>query len=99
MPELPELDPIIHGKMRLALLSILTTVEEAEFTYLRDRTGSTDGNVGAHLLKLEQAGYIAVKKAFLARKPSTTYRMTEKGRKAFATYVSNLKQLLHTGLE
>jgi DNA-binding MarR family transcriptional regulator len=98
LPDLPELDPIIHGKVRLALLSILTTVDEAEFTFLRDRTGSTDGNLGAHLLKLEQAGYVAVKKTFLARKPSSTYRITEKGRKAFATYVSNLKRLLNTGL-
>ena len=55
MPELPELNPVIHGKLRLALLSLLSGVEEAEFTWLRAKTGSTDGNLGAQLLKLEEA--------------------------------------------
>ena len=59
MPELPELNPVIHGKLRLALLSLLSGVEEAEFTWLRAKTGSTDGNLGAQLLKLEEAGYVA----------------------------------------
>jgi len=52
MPELPELNPVIHGKLRLALLSLLARVDEAEFTWLRAKTGSTDGNLGAQLLKL-----------------------------------------------
>jgi DNA-binding transcriptional ArsR family regulator len=60
MPELPELDPVIHGKLRLAILSLLSGVEEADFSWLRTRTGSTDGNLGAHLLKLEEAGYVAL---------------------------------------
>jgi DNA-binding PadR family transcriptional regulator len=94
MPELPELNPIIHGKLRLALLSLLAGVEEAEFTWLRVRTGSTDGNLGAQLLKLEEAGYIAVEKKFVERKPQTTYRMTEAGRNALTEYVRALKQLL-----
>ena len=63
-PELPELNPVIHGKLRLALLSLLAGVEEAEFTWLRGKTGATDGNLGAQLLKLEEAGYIAVEKKF-----------------------------------
>lgn len=79
MPELPELDPVIHGKLRLAILSLLSAVAEAEFTYLREQTGSTDGNLGAHLLKLEQAGYVAVKKTFIRRRPTTIYRVTERG--------------------
>jgi len=86
MPELPELNPVIHGKLRLALLSLLTGVEEAEFTWLRSKTGSTDGNLGAQLLKLEEAGYIAVKKKFVQRKPQTLYRMTEAGRRALTEY-------------
>jgi DNA-binding HxlR family transcriptional regulator len=94
MPELPELNPVIHGKLRLALLSLLTGVEEAEFTWLRSKTGSTDGNLGAQLLKLEEAGYIAVKKKFVQRKPQTLYRMTEAGRRALTEYVRALKQLL-----
>jgi DNA-binding HxlR family transcriptional regulator len=94
MPELPELNPVIHGKLRLALLSLLVGVEEAEFTWLRAKTGSTDGNLGAQLLKLEEAGYVAVKKKFVQRKPQSLYRMTEAGRKALTEYVQALKQLL-----
>ena len=94
MPELPELNPIIHGKLRLALLSLLIGVEEAEFTWLRAKTGSTDGNLGAQLLKLEEAGYVAVEKKFVQRKPLSIYRVTEVGRAALTEYVQALKQLL-----
>lgn len=94
MSELPELNPVIHGKLRLALLSLLVGVEEAEFTWLRSRTGSTDGNLGAQLLKLEEAGYVAVEKKFVQRKPQTLYRMTDTGRIALNDYVQALKQLL-----
>jgi DNA-binding HxlR family transcriptional regulator len=98
MPELPELNPVIHGKLRLALLSLLIGVEEAEFTWLRTKTGSTDGNLGAQLLKLEEAGYVAVEKKFVQRKPQTLYRMTETGRTALAEYVSALKELLGSAI-
>lgn len=98
MPELPELDPVIHGKLRLALLSLLAGVSEAEFTWLREKTGSTDGNLGAQLTKLEEAGYLSVEKKFVARKPMTLYRMTEKGREALAGYIHALKQLLGSAL-
>lgn len=91
---LPELNPLIHGKLRLAVLSILAGAEEAEFTYLRDRTGSTDGNLGAHLLKLEQAGYVQMTKTFIGRKPATLYRLTDEGREALLDYVRNLRSLL-----
>ena len=94
MPELPELNPVIHGKLRLALLSLLVSVEEAEFTWLRARTGSTDGNLGAQLLKLEEAGYVTVEKRFVQRKPQTLYRISEAGRTALGEYVQALKQLL-----
>jgi len=95
MPEeLPELDPVIHGKLRLALLSLLIGVEEADFTWLREKTGSTDGNLGAQMLKLEEAGYVAMEKRFAGRKPQTLYRMTPKGREALAGYVAALKSLL-----
>jgi DNA-binding HxlR family transcriptional regulator len=92
--ELPELNPVIHGKLRLALLSLLATVEEAEFTWLRAKTGSTDGNLGAQLMKLEEAGYVAVAKQFVQRKPQTLYRMTASGRAALSQYVHALRQLL-----
>jgi DNA-binding PadR family transcriptional regulator len=91
---LPELNPVIHGKLRLALLSLLAGVEQAEFTWLRAKTGSTDGNLGAQLLKLEEAGYLSVEKQFVQRKPQTQYRITEKGREALAEYVQALKKLL-----
>ena len=94
MPELPELNPIIHGKLRLALLSLLAGVEQAEFTWLRSKTGSTDGNLGAQLLKLEEAGYVAVEKKFVMRKPQSIYRITEDGRQALAEYVQAIKVLL-----
>ena len=94
MPDLPELDPVVHGKLRLALLSLLAGVEQADFTWLREKTGSTDGNLGAQLLKLEEAGYVAVEKKFVQRKPQTIYRMTDPGRTALREYVKALKQLL-----
>jgi len=99
MPELPELNPVIHGKLRLALLSLLSGVEEAEFTWLRTKTGSTDGNLGAQMLKLEDPGYVAVEKKFVQRKPLTIYRVTEAGREALSEYVQALKELLGGALD
>ena len=99
MPELPELNPVIHGKLRLALLSLLAGVEVAEFTWLRAKTGSTDGSLGAQLLKLEEAGYVAVEKKFVLRKPQTLYRMTEAGRQALTEYVQALKRLLGAAID
>jgi DNA-binding transcriptional ArsR family regulator len=98
MPELPELDPVVHGKLRLAVLSLLVGVEEAEFTWLRQKTGSTDGNLGAQMMKLEEAGYVAVEKRFAGRKPQTLYRVTPAGRKALANYVAALKSILGAAL-
>ena len=99
MPDLPELNPVVHGRLRLALLSLLSGVEEAEFTWLRAKTEATDGNLGAQLLKLEGAGYVTVEKKFVLRKPQTRYRITEAGRQALADYVQALKQLLGLGID
>ena len=98
MPELTELNPVIHGKLRLALLSLLAGVEQAEFTWLRGKTGSTDGNLGAQLLKLEEVGYVSVEKKFVMRKPQSVYSLTEKGREALTEYVQALKQLLGSAI-
>src|ERR1700723_2263757 len=98
MRELPELNPVIHGKLRLVILSLLTGVEVAEFTWLRIRTGSTDGNLGAQLQRLENAGYVTIEKRFVLRKPQTLYRLTEVGRDALAEYVAALKDLLGDAL-
>jgi len=94
MPEMPDLNPVVHGKLRLALLSLLSGVEAAEFTWLRAKTDATDGNLGAQLLKLEEAGYVVVEKRFVLRKPQSLYRITEAGRQALTEYVQALKKLL-----
>jgi len=94
MPELPELNPVVHGRLRLAILTLLSGVEEAEFTWLRAKTEATDGNLGAQLLKLEEAGYVVVERKLTLRKPQTVYRMTRAGRQALTEYVRALKQLL-----
>jgi DNA-binding MarR family transcriptional regulator len=91
---LPELDPIVHGQIRLAVLSLLASVEEADFRWLRDKTNATDGNLGANLAKLESAKYIAVTKKFIAKKPNSLYRLTPAGRKALASYIKAMKQML-----
>ena len=91
---LPELDPIIHGQLRLALMSLLAGVDEADFKWLKEKTASTDGNLGANLAKLEDAKYIAVTRKFIGKKPASIYRLTPKGRKALAGYVSALREML-----
>lgn len=90
----PDLDPIVHGQLRLALLSLLASVEAADFRWLRGKTGATDGNLGANLAKLEEAKYIAVTRKFVAKKPNSVYKLTPAGRRALATYVSALRKLL-----
>ena len=94
MPELPDLNPIVHGKVRLMLLSLLSGVEEAEFAWLKTKTQATDGNLGAQLQQLEKAAYVTAEKRFVMRKPQTVYRMTDAGREALAEYVRSLKALL-----
>jgi len=96
MSELPELNPIVHGRVRLALLSLLSGVEEAEFSWLKSKTEATDGNLGAQLLQLEKAGYVTAEKKFVMRKPQTVYRMTNAGREAVAEYVRSLREMLGT---
>jgi DNA-binding PadR family transcriptional regulator len=99
MPDLPDLNPVVHGRLRLALLSLLVGVEAAEFTWLRGKTEATDGNLGAQLLRLEEAGYVAVEKKFVLRKPQTLYRITDTGRQALTEYVRALKQLLGPAID
>lgn len=94
-----QLDEIIHSRIRLSVMSILASVEAAEFTYLRERTGATDGNLGAHLRKLEDAKYVAVEKRFEERRPVTTYALTARGREAFGRYVDRLEHMLSGGDE
>ena len=86
-----QLDPVIHSRIRLAVLSILISVREASFNYLKETIGTTDGNLSASLSKLEEAGYISIKKSFKGKKPLTTCSIREKGRTAFSKYMKALE--------
>ena len=91
------LDNLIHQPIRLRIVSSLSTLSEEEsleFTFLRDLHELTDGNLGAHLRKLEDAGYVSLEKTFVERKPRTFIAITRKGRKAFREHVEALEQIL-----
>lgn len=90
-----ELDPLLHSQLRLAVMSILMNVEEADFVYLREQTDSTAGNLSVQLDKLSNAGYISMEKGFVGKKTRTTCRVTSKGRQAFEDYVEVLKGYLN----
>ena len=94
------LNELIHQPLRLRLMAILVALQpdaQIGFTALRDLLELTDGNLGAHLRKLEEAGYIAVAKTFVARKPQTYLSATPVGRQAFAEHVAALEAILHAG--
>ena len=94
---LRELDPLLHAQLRLAVMSILMTVEEADFVYLKEQTEATAGNLSVQLDKLAAAGYIEVEKGFAGKRPRTLCRVTEAGRKACADYVEALREYLKLG--
>jgi DNA-binding MarR family transcriptional regulator len=89
-----ELDPLLHSQLRLAVMSILMNVDEADFVYLKEKTESTAGNLSVQLDKLVNAGYITADKGFVGKKTRTVCRITEQGRKAFEEYVEALKGYL-----
>ena len=89
-----DLDPILHSQLRLALMSLLITVKEAEFTFLKEKTGATAGNISVQIQKLKDAGYIEVIKQFRDNYPQTICRITPVGITAFENYVENLKSYL-----
>ncbi len=80
-----ELNPLLHSELRLGVMSILLSVEDAEFTYIRKQTGATSGNLSVQLDKLSQAGYITIKKGYRGKIPCTTCRITQAGIAAFAS--------------
>lgn len=90
-----ELNPLLHSQLRLAVMSILMNVEEADFVYIRQQTESTAGNLSVQLDKLSTAGYITVEKSFVGKKTRTVCRVTDMGRSAFLEYVEDLKQYLN----
>lgn len=91
---LPKLDPLLHSELRLAVMSILAGVEDADFTYLKKQTGATSGNLSVQIDKLSAAGYITVDKGFKGKVPCTTCKITSEGLDAFEKYVNALKEYL-----
>ncbi len=89
-----ELDPLLHSELRLAVMSILVGVESADFTFIKEQTGATAGNLSVQIDKLSTAGYIEVEKGFRGKMPRTVCRITPKGSEAFARYVETLKEYL-----
>ena len=88
------LDPLLHSELRLAIISLLVSAEEAEFPYIKEQTGATAGNLSVQIDKLSAVGYIAVEKTFKGKRPCTICRITPEGLKAFEDYVKALKSYL-----
>jgi DNA-binding MarR family transcriptional regulator len=92
-----ELDPMLHERGRLAIVSVLAAVEAMPFTELRDALEMTDGNLSVHLQKLEEKGYLTISKSFLGKRPHTTCKLTKAGQKAFAQYLDHLEAIVRQG--
>jgi DNA-binding transcriptional ArsR family regulator len=92
--EFKELDPILHSQLRLAVVSLLISVKEAEFTFIKEKTNATAGNLSVQINKLKDAGYIEVVKQFKDNYPQTTCKITPEGVRAFEEYVKNLQSYL-----
>lgn len=92
-----ELDPILHSQLRLAVMSLLISVKEAEFTFIKEKTNATAGNLSVQVQKLKEAGYIEVVKEFKDNYPNTTCHITPTGIKAFEEYVKALQEYLKVG--
>lgn len=96
---LNQLDTLLHSQHRLAIMSLLMSLEEAEFVYLKEKTGATAGNLSLQLDKLKDVEYITVKKGFKKKYPVTICAVTQKGRAAFNQYVSDIKAYLEPGAD
>jgi len=90
-----ELDPLLHSQLRLAVMSLLIGVEEADFVFLKEKTGATSGNLSVQIDKLNEAGYISVTKSFKGKMPCTTCKITQKGVSAFDGYVKALQSYIN----
>lgn len=88
-----DFDPVLLSRARLGIVTVLMTRRSATFPDLKDLLGLTQGNLGVHLRKLEDAGYVSVKKEFVQRKPRTTAKLTAKGRRAFLAHVRKLERI------
>lgn len=92
-----DLDPVLHSQLRLAIMSILISEEEAEFTLLKEKTNATAGNLSVQINKLRDVAYITVVKQFKENYPQTICKITAAGRKAFESYVSSIQGYLNAG--
>ena len=88
------LDPLLHSQLRLAVMSLLMNLDEADFVYIKQQTQATAGNLSVQLEKLAEAGYVTIEKGFAGKKPRTTCRITQLGKDAFAAYVDALRPYL-----
>jgi DNA-binding MarR family transcriptional regulator len=88
------LDDVIHGRVRLGIMAYLADAGAADFNELKELLQATQGNLSVHLRKLEEAGYIAIDKSFVDRKPLTRARLTDAGRKAFGAYLEAISKLV-----
>ena len=89
------LDPLLHSELRLAIMSLLISADEAEFPYIKEQTGATAGNLSVQVDKLSAAEYITVEKTFKGKRPCTICRITDKGQQAFEAYVAALRSYLN----
>lgn len=89
-----DLDPLLHSQLRLSIISLLISVKEADFSFLKEKTGATAGNLSVQITKLAEADYITVKKEFRDNYPLTSCIITKKGIKAFEDYVAAIKQYI-----
>ena len=89
-----EIDDVIHGRMRLSIMAFLSGAGSADFNELKTRIGGTDGNLSAHIRKLEEAGYVRVEKKFAGRRPLTICHLTKKGRNAWIAYIARMEELM-----
>jgi DNA-binding transcriptional ArsR family regulator len=92
-----DLDPLLHSQLRLAIVSLLVSLEEAEFSFIKEKTNASAGNISVQLDKLQEAGYITIKKSFKGKYPLTKCAITANGIKAFENYVKTIQQYLKTG--
>ncbi len=94
---LEDLDPVLHERGRMAIVSVLAAAERLTFTELRDALEMTDGNLSVHLQRLEEKGYVTIDKQFVGRKPQTTCLLTHVGRRAFSSYLDRLEAIVRQG--
>lgn len=92
------LNPLLHAQLRLSVISLLLTVTEADFVWLKEKTGATAGNLSVQIEKLAEAEYISIRKEIIGKKPRTTCTLTDKGRQALKEYIETLREYLGNAL-